>query len=347
MEKPRVDRVAGLSPAIAIEQKSASKSPRSTVGTVTEVHDYLRVLFARLGQPYCPNCKIPVGTQSRDEIVDRVLALPEGSKLYLLAPLEKKGQDRYETLIDEARRAGYVRVRLDGKSQGIDEVPPIDHRRKHKVEVVVDRIIVRASQRSRIAESVEKSLDLGRGVMHIAHVEDGRPEPGWRVQRFSQHFACEKCGRGFEPLSPAQFSFNSPLGWCQACEGLGVQQGASPALLIRDPRISLRRGALAAWPDLQQGGSFLRFAEAMARHVGFSLDTPLQELEPAHQRALMHGTGDAWISLVEDALEANTEEFSDIRTPDVSDDAVGLGFQYKGLFPAIDASKCAMSSTAM
>ena len=110
--------------------------------------------------------------------------------------------------------------------------------------------------------------------MHIAHVEDGRPEPGWRVQRFSQHFACEKCGRGFEPLNPAHFSFNSPLGWCQACEGLGVQQGASPALLIRDPRVSLRQGALAAWPDLREGGSFLRFAEAMARHVGFSLDTP-------------------------------------------------------------------------
>jgi excinuclease ABC subunit A len=270
------------------------------------------VLYARLGQPYCPACKIPVGTQTVDGIIDRILALPEGTKLYLLAPLERKGQEKYETLFEEARKAGYVRVRVDGKSYSVDEVPAIDHRRKHTVEVVVDRVIVRASQRGRIGESVEKGLDLGRGVLNVAVVEE-RPEPEWRVLRFSQHFACERCGRGFEPLNPHHFSFNGPLGWCPSCEGLGVQQGASPALLIRDPRLSLREGALAAWPDLRENETFARFAEALARHAGLSLDVPFEELDGGQQRAVLYGTGEAWIELGE-----------------------GVRFQYKGLFPAID-----------
>jgi len=322
MQKPRVEHVSGLSPAISIEQKSTSRSPRSTVGTVTEIHDYLRVLYARLGQPYCPTCQIPVGTQTSDEIIDRILELPEGTKLYLLAPLERKGQERYEALFDDARKSGYVRIRIDGKSYSLDELPSIDHRRKHTVEIVVDRIIVRASQRSRIAESVEKALDLGRGIMRIAHVEQERPEPDWRVQRFSQHFACEKCGKGFESLNPHHFSFNAPLGWCPACEGLGVQQGANPALLIRDPRLSLRQGALAAWPDLLPDSSFTRLAEALARHVGFSLDEPYEQLDAAHQRAILMGTGDTWI-----ALDAPGSQPAS---------ATGIRFQYKGLFPAID-----------
>ncbi len=316
MQKPKVEHVTGLSPAISIEQKSTSKSPRSTVGTVTEVHDYLRILYARLGQPYCPNCGIPVGTTTADEIIERIMALPDGSKLYLLAPLERRGQEKYETLYEEARKAGYVRIRVDGKSSSVDDAPEIDHRRKHTVEVVVDRVVVRPNQRGRIAESVEKALDLGRGVLHVAHVDDKREEPAWRVQRFSQHFACEKCGRGFEPLNPHHFSFNGPLGWCPSCEGLGVQQGASPALLIRDPRLSLRQGALAAWPFLEPDGDFTRFAEAMARHAGFSLETPYEQLEPAQQRVIMQGSGEDWIPL--------------------NPKGEGVRFQYKGLFPAID-----------
>jgi excinuclease ABC subunit A len=316
MQKPKVEHVSGLSPAISIEQKSTSKSPRSTVGTVTEVHDYLRILFARLGQPNCPNCKIPVGTTTADEIIERILGLEEGSKLYLLAPLERRGQEKYETLYEEARKAGYVRIRVDGKSSSVDDAPAIDHRRKHTVEVVVDRVIVRPNQRGRIAESVEKALDLGRGVLRVAYVDDKREEPAWRVQRFSQHFACEKCGRGFEPLNPHHFSFNGPLGWCPSCEGLGVQQGASPALLIRDPRLSLRQGALVAWPFLEPDGDFTRFVEALARHAGFSLDTPYEQLEAGQQRIIMQGSGEEWISL--------TEEDGGVR------------FQYKGLFPAID-----------
>src|SRR5262249_10531221 len=168
---------------------------------------------------------------------------------------------------------------------------------KRRVEVVGDGIIVGANQRSRLADAVEAALDLGRGVLHVAHVEDGKPEPDWRVERYSQHMACDRCGRSFEPLNPHHFSFNSPLGWCPTCEGLGVQQGASPALLIRDAGRSLRDGALAGWPDLNENAGFLRFAEAIARFGGFSLDTPYEELEPPQQRLLLHGTGETWIEV--------------------------------------------------
>src|SRR5262249_23349500 len=270
MQKPKVEHVSGLSPAISIEQKTTSKSPRSTVGTVTEVYDYLRILYARLAQPYCPVCRIPIGTQTADEIIERILALPEGTKLYLMAPLERKGQEKYETLWEEIRKAGFVRLRVDRKSYNIEEPPEIDHRRKHAVEVIVDRVIVRPNQRTRIADAVESGLDLGKGYLHVALVDDTRPEPSWKVEKFSQHYACDRWGKGYEPLNPHHFSFNSPLGWCKACEGLGVQKGANPALLIRDPERSLREGALAAWPDLNDNADFLRIAEALAAHVGFS-----------------------------------------------------------------------------
>src|SRR5205085_5697466 len=176
MQKPKVEHISGLSPAISIEQKTTSKSPRSTVGTVTEVYDYLRILYARLGQPHCPDCQIPIGTQTADEIIDKIMSLPEGTRLYLLAPIERKGQGSYESLWDEIRRTGFLRLRVDGKSFSVDEPPVIDHRRKHQIEIVVDRIIVRHSQRGRLADAVETALDLGKGVIQIAHVDDDRPE---------------------------------------------------------------------------------------------------------------------------------------------------------------------------
>jgi excinuclease ABC subunit A len=327
MQKPKVEHVSGLSPAISIEQKTTSKSPRSTVGTVTEVYDYLRILYARLGQPYCPNCGIPVGTQTADEIIDKILSLPEGTKLYLMAPIERRGQEKYDSLWEEIRRAGFVRMRVDGKSYTVDEPPSINHRRKHQVEVVVDRVVVRPNQRSRIADAVEAGLELGRGVLHMAYVDDQHVEPDWKVERYSLHFACERCGRSFEPLNPHHFSFNSPLGWCPACEGLGVQQGASPALLIRDPQLTLRAGAIAAWPALTDDNPFLFFAEALANHVGFSLDTPYEQLEPTHQRAIMQGTGDAWIGV---------SQKSKVKSQKPRAETPALSFQYKGLFPAID-----------
>lgn len=314
VQKPKVEQVKGLSPAICIEQKSASKSPRSTVGTVTEIHDYLRVLYPRLGQQYCPRCQTPVGTQSADQIVERVMALPEGSKLYLLAPLERKGQEKYDALWEEVRRAGFVRVRIDGVTHDLDKLPEVDYRRKHEVEVLVDRIIVRASQRSRIAESVEAALAFGKGVMRLAEVKDGVAEARWPVETFSQHLTCHTCGRSFEQLAPHHFSFNSPLGWCGTCDGLGLSQGANPAQLVANPRLSLRQGALAAWPvpDLHPG--FSLYAEVLAAHLGIDLDTPYHRLPAKAQRALLHGTGEEWLELP----------------------GSGLKFQYKGLLPAVD-----------
>jgi excinuclease ABC subunit A len=333
MQKPKVEHVSGLSPAISIEQKTTSKSPRSTVGTVTEVYDYLRVLYARLGQPYCPDCQIPIGTQTSDEIIDKILALPEGSKLYVMAPVERRGQEKYETLWDEIRRSGFVRMRVDGRSCNIDEPPAIDHRRKHQVEVVIDRLVVRANQRGRIADAVEAGLDLGKGVLHVAHVAEGKEEPDWKVERFSQHFACDNCGRSFEPLNPHHFSFNSPLGWCPTCEGLGVQSGANPAVVMRDATRSLRDGAIAAWPELTPEQPFTRFAEAIARHVGFSLDTPFEDLEPNQQRAVLHGTGEAWIQLVDSSPRQSEAK---PRGKARSSTSALPQFQYKGIFPAID-----------
>ena len=334
VQKPKVEYVTGLSPAISIEQKTTSKSPRSTVGTVTEIYDYLRILFARLGQRHCPSCSRPVGTQTADEIVDKVLSLPEGTKLYIMAPLERKGQEKYDALFEEIRRAGYTRMRVNGKTHTIDEPPEIDHRRKHTVEVVVDRNVVKPGTRTRIAEAVEQSLDLGRGVMHIAYAEADIDEAKWKVEKYSQHLACEHCNLSFEPLNPHNYSFNSPLGWCPTCEGLGFQRGANANLLLGDTALSLHAGAVTAWPSLAKGSAWLPFAEALAKHVGFSLDAPFAKLDPAHQRAVLHGTGDAWIPVSRDPERSAGERAKGKRAP--TPEASTPKFQYKGLFPAVD-----------
>jgi len=328
VQKPRVEHVSGLSPAIAIEQQTTSKSPRSTVGTVTEVYDYLRILFARLGQPYCPKCDIPIGTQTSDEIIEKILNLPDGTKLYIMAPYERRGQEKYDAIFDEIRRSGFVRMRVDGKSFNVDAPPTIDHRRKHLIEVVVDRIIVRKNQRGRLADTVEAALDLGKGIMHVAHVDDTREEPKWKVDRYSQHFACDQCGRSFEPLNPHHFSFNSVLGWCPSCEGLGSQKGANPAVLVRDPSFSLRQGALTAWPELTPDQPFTRFADAIVLHGGFSLDTPWDQLDAAHQRILLYGTGETWLPLT-------SIDLSPKRKRGTSQNQTGPTFQYKGVMPAL------------
>ena len=273
MQKPKVEHVSGLSPAISIEQKTTSKSPRSTVGTVTEIYDYLRILYARLGQPYCPDVPDPRSARRRPtRSSTRCCRLPEGTQaLPDGAARTAAGRRSTKRCSTRFAAAGFVRMRVDGKSYNVDEPPTIDHRRKHLVEVVVDRVDrARATSAARIADAVEAGLDLGTGVMHVAHVDDDeRRDRSGSVDRFSQHFACDKCGRSFEPLNPHHFSFNSPLGWCPTCEGLGVQQGANPALLIRDPTLSLRDGALAAWPELttEQPFTAIRRGAGAARRL--------------------------------------------------------------------------------
>ncbi|MGO9470609.1 MAG: excinuclease ABC subunit UvrA, partial [Isosphaeraceae bacterium] len=343
LQKPRVERITGLSPAISIEQKTTSKSPRSTVGTVTEIYDYLRILFARLGHPYCPKCGVPIGTQTADEIVEKVLHLPEGTKVYVMAPLERRDGERYDELWDELRASGFARVRVDGQSVSLDKPPKLSHRRKHKIEVVVDRAIVRRATRSRLSDSIEAALDLGKGVLHVARVGAESTEARWPVDRYSQHRVCDRCSRSFDELAPHHFSFNSPLGWCGVCQGLGIQQGANPAELIPDGRKSLRQGAVVVWPDLARAPLFARMIEALGAAEGIALDVPFDDLDSRSRRIILHGAGDRWY-IVADGQEGLPSNAALPRQKRGSKGAQalspgglhGFSFQYKGLFPAIE-----------
>ncbi|MEN6407351.1 MAG: excinuclease ABC subunit UvrA, partial [Thermoguttaceae bacterium] len=327
MQKPKVDRIDGLSPAIAIEQKHSGHTPRSTVGTVTEIYDYLRILLSRLGQPHCPACDVPIGSQSADEIIAKLMAHPPGTKLYLMAPLEIRVGERYETLWEETRASGYVRIRVDGQTYSVDEPPTIDRRRRHEVEVVIDRATVRSDARSRIAGSVENALSLGRGVLRVAFPRDDLPELQWPVETHSQHFVCDRCGRSFEPLSPHHFSFNSALGWCPACEGLGTQTGTNPAMLLRDPQLTLAQGAIALWPQTDNP-LLAAMLEAFCRGTGIPSDVPFDQLGGRHRRMIFYGTGEQW-------FESRGGEREEGRTkPTVCD--VAFRFQFKGLYPALE-----------
>ncbi len=322
LQKPRVEKVSGLSPAICIEQRNAAKSPRSTVGTVTEIYDYLRLLYARLGQPHCPTCQVPVSAQTLDQIVDRILETDAGERIYLLAPFATPTPDEdadptvspWEGLL----LVGYARVRIDGTTYPLDEAPPIDSGSAERpdVEVVVDRLRVDPSIRARLADSVESALHLGQGTLVVARVDAELEESEWSTRTYSLDPRCESCGRGFEPLAPHHFSFNSPLGWCAECEGLGVQQGANPALLIPDTAKSLNQGAVAAWPELTASPVF----RAAIQALGVDLDTPFEQLSPRQRRLLLHGGGDRLFDVPAD--------------PDAGRPA--FRFQYKGLFPALE-----------
>ncbi|MCA9263764.1 MAG: excinuclease ABC subunit UvrA [Planctomycetales bacterium] len=322
MQKPQLEHIEGLSPAIAIEQQNQGQTPRSTVGTSTEIYDYLRILMARLGDPYCPDCDRPIGTQTVDQVTDKVMDHPEGTRMYLMAPLNVDVGQEYEAVWQELRAHGYLRVRIDGKTYNLDEVPEIDRRRRHRVEAVVDRIIVRKASRSRIAESVEAALGLGRGVMHIAVADDDVDETSWHTDVHSQHLVCKDCGRSFEAMSPHRFSFNSHLGWCTACEGLGTQTGANPAALLNDSGATLADGALLLWPNLDRPLAKLML-EALARKVGLPLDVPFSQMSSRERRFVFHGTGETWIEVSPRGMRKK-----DVRPL--------FRFQFKGLYPALE-----------
>ncbi len=318
LQKPKVEHISGLAPSVSIDQKTTSKSPRSTVGTVTEIHDYLRILFARLGHPFCPKCETPIGTQSADEIVEKVLTLPESSRILVMAPIERRDGEEFDHLWEELRASGYNRVRIDGTTTNLDEPPKLSHRRKHKIEVVIDRLVVRKTTRSRLASSIESALDVGKGVVLVATADDSRPEAKWPIARYSQHRNCETCGRAFEELSPHHFSFNSPLGWCPSCEGLGIQQGADPAAMIPNGRLSLNEGAVVVWPRFGDNPLFAAMIRSVSEALDLDMDSPFDELDGRLRRAILHGTGP--------------------RTFEVpsTDGEPGFSFQFKGLFPAIE-----------
>ncbi len=321
MQKPQLEHIEGLSPAIAIEQKHMGHTPRSTVGTVTEIYDYFRIMMARLGTPYCPECDVKIGTQTADEIVDKILSLEEGAKLYLMAPLSVSVGEDYARIWEDVRRRGYVRIRVDGETYSVDEPPQIDRRRRHAVEVVIDRVTVREKSRSRIAESVEASLVLGEGVMHVAVVDEKKKEPKWKVQIHSQHYACDKCGQSFEPLTPHSFSFNSWLGWCEACEGLGTETGANLAALLRDEKLTLADGAVAMWPNVDNK-LFKAMLAALSAETGVPLDVPLEQLSARQRRTVLYGAGDRWIDVMPGGRKKNKQPL--------------FRFQYKGIYPALE-----------
>ena len=343
MQKPKLEQIEGLSPAIAIEQKHTGSTPRSTVGTVTEIYDYLRILMARLGEPHCPDCNASIGTQSADEVIAKVMDRPDGTRLYLTSPLEIHVGEKYEALWDEIRASGYVRIRVDGQTCSIDNPPQIDRRRRHAVEVVIDRITVRDDARGRIADSVENALALGRGVLNVVSSNADVPEPDWPVETHSQHFACDSCGRSFEPLSPHHFSFNSSLGWCETCEGLGLQLGANPAALLEDPKLTLSEGAVALWPGVG-GRIFPLMLDALGRGAGLPTDVPFNELGARHRRLVMHGTGEQWFDVrapvpvgKEQAEGGSSAKPGRAKRP-------LLRFQYKGLYPALEEASRASPS---
>ncbi|MEM8945772.1 MAG: excinuclease ABC subunit UvrA [Planctomycetota bacterium] len=335
LQKPQVESLEGLSPAIAIEQRTTGHSPRSTVGTVTEIYDYFRILLSRLGQMYCPDCDVPIGTQSADEVIDAVLAEPTGTRLYLCAPIELSAGQSYEDLWKTLKDNGYVRMRVDGQTCELDAMPKIDRRRKHDLEVIVDRVAVRKDARGRVADSVENALTLGRGVLHAVVVDQDQPESRWQTKVHSQHLACGECGRSFEPLSPHHFSFNSSIGWCEACEGLGTEVGANPAALMRSTQMTLAEGAILAWPGIEQP-MFAAMLGALSKHTGLPTDVPFDQLPPKHRRLVLYGTGEEWIEVKPEVRGQRSGTRKKKTSSDLSALTSQLKFQYKGLYPALE-----------
>ena len=294
MDKPDVDFIEGLSPAVSIYQKSTSRNPRSTVGTITEVYDYLRLLYARAGRPHCPRCGRPISRQTPQQIVDRLLELPEGTRFQVLAPLIRGRKGEYAELFGELSAKGFARVRVDGETIPLgasEAAPKLDKQRKHTIEVVVDRLVARPSAKQRLTDSVETALGLTGGLVVADFVDRPADDPE-RERTYSEHLACLYDDLSFEELEPRSFSFNSPYGACPMCTGLGVRKEVDPELVIPDPSRSLAGGAIAPWSVGHNAEYFGRLLQALADDVGFSLDTAWERL-PAHARqAVLHGRGE-------------------------------------------------------
>ncbi len=280
MDKPDVDQIEGLSPAISIDQKTASRNPRSTVGTVTEIYDYIRLLYARLGHPYCPNCVIPISKQTVQQMADQVLELPPETRIQVLAPLVRGRKGEYARLFEELRRKGYVRVRVDGEVLDLEDEIVLDKKKKHSIEAVVDRLVIRENIRSRLADSLETALKLSEGLVLVQQVEGGE-------QLFSENFACAECGFSFDEISPRIFSFNSPFGACTECSGLGTRAEFSADLVIPYPELSIREGAVH---PLAGQNYYQQFIEAAAKEWGIDPDLPFRELAPEMQDKLLYGS---------------------------------------------------------
>lgn len=284
MEKPDVDHIEGLSPAISIEQKSTSHNPRSTVGTITEIYDYLRLLFARAGEPRCPDHDLPLAAQTVSQMVDQVLTLPEGTKLMLLAPVIQGRKGEHLHTINELRAQGFVRARVNGIVVDIDSIPELDKNKKHNIEAVVDRFKVRDDMQIRLAESFETALNMTDGIATVSYMDGDGEE-----LVFSARFACPKCGHSIQELEPRLFSFNNPHGACSTCDGLGVKQFFDPKKVVSDDSLTLSEGAIRGWD--RRALYYFQQLKAVAEHFGFDMDTPFSKLKPKQQQAILNGSG--------------------------------------------------------
>ncbi len=283
MEKPDVDYIDGLSPAISIEQKSTHKNPRSTVGTVTEIYDYLRLLFARIGHPHCYNCGDPIEKQTPQQIVDKILQHPDGTRIQILAPVVRGRKGEYRDLIQEIKKEGFVRVRIDGKLYALDEEISLKKNIKHNIEVVVDRLKIRPNIRQRLSEAVEVALKLGSGLVIAENVDEASET------LYSEHFACLKCGISYEEIEPRMFSFNSPYGACPACDGLGTRLEIDPRLIVPNSNLSINKGAIAPIGE-KRSSWYFEMIEGLARQYKFSLDTPWKDLPERIQNLILYGS---------------------------------------------------------
>lgn len=285
MEKPDVDHIEGLSPAISIEQKSTSHNPRSTVGTITEVYDYLRLLFARVGEPRCPTHNIPLTAQTISQMVDKILSLPEGSRMMLLAPVVKARKGEHTKLLDNIAAQGYIRARIDGEICDLSDPPQLELQKKHTIEVIVDRFKIRPELSSRLAESLETALELSGGIVVVANMDDSSAEE----LVFSANFSCPHCGYSLPELEPRMFSFNNPAGACPTCDGLGIQQYFDEHRVVQNPSLSLAGGAIRGWD--RRNFYYYQMLTSLARHYHFDIEEPFEELPQKIQHLVLHGSG--------------------------------------------------------
>ena len=293
MDKPDVDYIDGLSPAISIDQKTTSRNPRSTVGTVTEIYDYLRLLWARIGTPHCPKCGKEIRQQTIDQIIDQVTALPEGTKLQILAPVIRGKKGEHAKIFEDARKSGYVRVRVDGNLYDLSETIELDKNKKHRIEIIVDRLVMKPDIRRRLTDSIETASSLTGGLVTVDLPAEGRE------LTFSQNYACEDCGISIEELSPRAFSFNNPYGACPSCTGLGTQLRVDPELIMPNPALSILGGGIVAsgWNNVRGDTISRMYFEALAKKYHFSLDAPIRDLPEEARKVILYGTGGEKLTL--------------------------------------------------
>ena len=288
MDKPDVDFIEGLSPAVSIDQKSTNRNPRSTVGTITEVHDYLRLMFARAGTPHCPKCGQVIHRQTPQQIVDQILELKTGTKFQVLSPVIRGRKGEYQDLFKELQTQGFSRARVDGETYPLIEVPVLKKQEKHSIDVVVDRLSVKAESRQRITDSVETALRLANGTVVLDFVDEPVKSKN-REHVYSEHLACTKCEISFDQLEPRSFSFNSPFGACPECSGLGNHLEVDEDLVIPNKDLSIKEGAIAPWANSSAEGYWSKLLDAVSKDLKFNIDTPYKKLSEKIKDALLHG----------------------------------------------------------